>query len=92
MRNYLSSVLTHREFAFLQVSKEVSTGKVLHHDVYMVLVFENIKQSNNIGVLAHLENFDLSSLQLYIGHRHLLLRHNLDSHVLAGLLVGCCLH
>ena len=43
-------------------------------------------------VLAHLENFDFSSLQFNILHRHLSLGHDLDSHGLSALLVDSRLH
>jgi len=38
-------------------------------------------------VLAHLEDFDLTSLQFDVLHRHLLLRHDLHGNRLARLLV-----
>ena len=38
----LSTLLTHRELAFLQVGKEIATVKLLHNDVDVVLVFKDI--------------------------------------------------
>lgn len=38
-------------------------------------------------VLAHFQDFDFTSLEFNILDRHLLLRHNLDSYLFAGLLV-----
>ena len=39
-------------------------------------------------MLAHLEDLNLTALQLNIGHGHLLLRHNLNRNIFAGLLVN----
>lgn len=54
----------------------------------MVFVLEDIEQSNDIRMLAHLENFDFSSLQLNISHCHLLLGHDLDCNVFASFLMS----
>ena len=43
-------------------------------------------------MLAHLKDFNLASLQFYILHAHLLLRHDLDGHLLSCLLVNASLH
>ena len=59
--------------------------KTLHHDVDVVLILKNVKQSDNVRVLAHLEDFDLTPLQLDVTDRHFFLRHNLDGHAFAGL-------
>ena len=40
--------------------------KTLHHDVDVVLILKNVKQSDNVRVLAHLEDFDLTPLQLNV--------------------------
>ena len=59
--------------------------KTLHHDVDVVLILKNVKQSDNVRVLAHLEDFDLTPLQLNVTDCHFFLRHNLDGHAFAGL-------
>ena len=38
-------------------------------------------------VLAHLQDFNLTALELNVLHRHLLLRHDFDGDGLPGLLV-----
>ena len=73
MRKLLGTGLRNRELAFFKVAKEVTTVELLHNDINIVLILEYIKQTNNMRVLAHLENLDFSSLQLDILHRHLLL-------------------
>ena len=45
-----------------------------------------------MGVLAHLENFYLTALELDILHGHVLLCHDLDCDCLASLLVDGRLH
>lgn len=39
-------------------------------------------------MLAHLEDLNLTALQLNIRHSHLLLRHDLNRNIFAGLLVN----
>ena len=92
MRKLLRALLTHRELALLKVSEQVSTVQLLHDDVNIVLVLKDVEQADDVGVLAHLENLYLSTLELDILHGHVLLCHDLDCDCLAGLLVDGRLH
>jgi len=84
---HLGSLLRNFKVSLFQVCEEVTSAKVFHDDVDVVLVLEDIQQSNDIGMLAHLQNFNLSPLQLNILNGHLLLRHHFDSHFFTGVLV-----
>jgi len=60
---------------------------LLHNDIDVVLVLEDIQKADNVRVLAHFENLNLASLQLDVLNGHLFLGHDLDSDRLAGLFV-----
>ena len=92
MGKLLGTFLTNSELSLLQVAEQVTTVKLLHDDVDVVLVLKNIEEANNVWMLTHFENFNFSSLQLDILHRHLPLGHDLDSHGLSALLVDSGLH
>ena len=62
MSDDLGADLWHSELAFLHVCEEVSSAQILHHDVYVVFILEDIEESNDIGVLTHFENFNFTSL------------------------------
>jgi hypothetical protein len=83
----LSTVLSDCEFPLLEIGEEVATREVLHHDVNVVLILEDIQQTDDVRVLTHLQDFYLTTLKLNISDGHLLFGHDLDSDVLAGLLV-----
>ena len=72
VRELLGTSLSYRKCTFFEVAKEITTVKLLHDDVNIVLVFEDIQQSNNMRVLAHLEDFDFTALQFDVLHGHLL--------------------
>ena len=92
MRELLSSILAYNELPLLQVAEQVATVKLLHDNVDVFLVLKNIKEANDVRMLTHLENFDFSSLQLDILHRHLPFGHDLYSHGLSALLMDSGLH
>ena len=87
MGKLLGTSLWDRESAFLEIAEKISTIQLLHDDVDVILILEDIQKTDNVRVLAHLEDLDLSALQLNILHRHLPLGHDLDSNRLASLLV-----
>jgi hypothetical protein len=64
---------------------------MFHYYVDIVLVFKKIQKTNDVRMLAHLENLDLTTLKLKILRSHLSLGHDLDCHLLAGLLVDSSL-
>ena len=92
MGKLLGTLLANRELSLLQVAEQITTIKLLHDDVDVVLVLKDIEEANNVWMLTHFENFNFSSLQLDILHRHLPLGHDLDSHGLSALLVDSRLH
>ncbi len=58
----------------------------------MVFIFKDIEESYDIRVLAHLENFNFSSLKLNIGYSHLFLGHDLNCNIFASFLMSCSLN
>ena len=87
VRQLLGTSLSNRECTFFEVAKQITACQLFHDDVNIVLILKDIQQSNNMRVLAHLEDFDLTSLQFDVLHRHLLLRHDFHGNRLARLLV-----
>jgi hypothetical protein len=51
---HLGTLFRNLKVSLFKVSEKISTLKILHDNVYVVLVFKNIEQSNNVRVLAHL--------------------------------------
>jgi hypothetical protein len=62
VRELLGASLRNFEIAFLKIGEEVTAREILHNDVNVILVFEDIEEADDVGVLAHLENLDLSPL------------------------------
>jgi len=55
---------------------------ILEYNVVVVRVFEEINELDDVRMLAHLENLDLSSLLVDFDGLHVLLLHSLNSHLL----------
>ena len=87
VRELLGALLSHSERALFQVGEEITSVELLHNDIDVVLVLKKIKKTDDMRVLAHLEDFDLTTLQLHILHGHLLFGHDLHGDGLARLLV-----
>lgn len=68
MRQHFGTIFRDRERSFLEVGEEISTIELLHNDVDVVLVLKDIKETDDMRVLTHLENLDLTTLQLDILH------------------------
>lgn len=75
------------EITFFKISEQITSGQVLHHDVNVLLVLENIKQSDDVGVLTHFQDFDFSSLEFHVLNCHFLLAHDFNGDLLSSLLV-----
>lgn len=88
MGQLLCTFLRNGEIPLFKVSEQITAAQLLHDDVDVVLILEDIKKANDVRMLAHLENLDFPSLQLDVLNRHLLLAHDLDCDTLASLLVG----
>ena len=63
MRQFLGTLLGNREIAFFEIGEQISTAELLHDDVDVVLVLEDVQQTDDVRVLAHLEDLDLTPLQ-----------------------------
>ena len=73
MGELLGSLLADLEVSLLQIGEEITTMKALHNNVNVVLVLEDIKKPDNIGVLTHLQDLDFPPLKLDILDCHFLL-------------------
>ena len=69
----LRTLLTNYKLALLEVGEKIAAVQLLHDNVDIVLVFKDIEQANDVRMLAHLKNFDLTTLQLDILYSHLFL-------------------
>jgi hypothetical protein len=88
MSNDLGSLLWDCELSLFKVSEQISSGQVFHDDVDIVLVFKDVEQSDDVRVLAHLEDLNFSALKLYVRDCHFLLGHDLNGNTLACLLMN----
>ncbi len=59
---FASPVFSHSERSFFEVIEKIAATHVLHNDVDVVLVFEDIEQPDDMWMLTHLKNLNLSSL------------------------------
>ena len=84
----LSPLLRNSEISLLHIREKIASREAFHHYIDKVLVLKNIKQPNNMWMLAHFENLDFSSLQLHILHGHVFLGHDFDSNFLTSLFVN----
>lgn len=91
MRQLFGPVLGDDELAPLEVIKQIASSQVLHDNVDVVLVFKQVEEPDDVRVLTHFEDFNLTALQLDVLHGHFFLAHDLDGHLLAGFLVNTCL-
>lgn len=87
MRDVLCDVLSHSEFALFKERKQIATFKIFHDNVEVVLIFKNVIQLDDVGVLANLEHLHLSLEQLLVLDVEVLLLHDFDSDLLATLFV-----
>ena len=64
------AVLTEVEVTDLEVVEEIRSGHVVEDDVVVLTVFEEVDEVDDVGMLAHLEHFNLTSLleHLYVSH------------------------
>ena len=67
------AVLTKIEVADLKVVEEIRSRHVVEHYVVVLTVLEKVDEVYDVGVLAHLENFDLTSLLEHLNVSHILL-------------------
>ena len=85
-------IFFNTERALLQEGKEVAAGEILHHNVEVVLVLEDVIKSDDVGVLADLKHLNFPLQQLLVLQTQLLLLDYLDCHLLLSLLVDASLY
>lgn len=85
MTQVAGTIFTNLPLALLQVFKHIATMAHFHDYVHQLMILEDVQESHNVRMLAHLEDFDLSVLQEMISFVHLLLVNDLDGHLLVSL-------
>ena len=68
-----STRFRNSEFPLFKVGKEVTTVKLLHNDIDVVLIFKNVQESDNVWVLTHFKDLNLTALKFYVLDGHLFL-------------------
>lgn len=61
-----SSLLSYLELSFFQVGKQITAIQLFHDDVDVILILKNVQQADNVRMLAHFEDLNLTSLKLNI--------------------------
>jgi len=87
MRQLFCSKFINLKITLLEISEKVSSTQVFHDNVDIVLIFENIKETDYKWMLAHLQDFDLPSLELHVLDVHLFFGHNFYGNLLLCFLV-----
>jgi len=88
VRNLARSLFRQVERSTLEVAEQIAALACLHDNVNQVLVFENVKHSNNMRVLAHFEHLDLPAIKLDQLLVHFLFLGYFDGAFLAAFNVG----
>lgn len=87
MGKVLGPLLGNFKISFFEVGEQVSAAEILHYNIDVVLVFEYVEQTDDVGVLAHFKDLDLTSLQFYVLNGHFLFAHDLNGDALATFFV-----
>jgi len=66
MGKLLGAFFWNRERTLLKIAEKITTVELFHDDVDVVLILKDIQKANNVRVLTHLEDLDLSALKLNI--------------------------
>ena len=60
MCDVLCAPLRDHEVAITKVREEVATSQTLHDDIYVVLIFKNVVESDYARMLAHFQHLYLA--------------------------------
>ena len=82
--NLTHSVFPNTEITRLQIIKQVGAIHIVENNVVALCVFEDIHQRDNIRVLAHLEDLNLSLLLDCFDVCHIFLLNLFDSDFLTS--------
>ena len=82
--NVLADSFFELELSLLHVVEQVAALTLLQNNKYVVLVLEDVQQSNHVWMLADLEHLDLSFLQFEFLNGHMLFPDDLDGHFFIG--------
>jgi len=66
MGKLLGAFFWDSERTLLKIAEKITAVELFHDDVDVVLILKDIQKANNVRVLAHLEDLDLSALKLNI--------------------------
>ena len=64
--------------ATLKVGVEVAASLNLHHDVQVHIIFKDVDQTDDVRMLAHLEDVDLHLEEFLVLRGHILLLHDFN--------------
>lgn len=76
------------EIASFNVVKQITASHVIEYNIVVVTVLKDVYESDDVGVLTHLEHLDLSSLLEHLDGFHVFLLDSLDGHLEFSLHVG----
>ena len=88
----MAPLLGQLEASLLDVIEHILTRHVVKHDVVLVAAIEDVNELDDIGVLAHLEHLDFTTLLEHFDRLHVGLFHSLDCNLLARFQVRTKLH
>jgi len=62
MAQLFGSILADGKIPSFKIVEKISSNKVLHNYINIVLILKKIQQTNNVRMLAHLEDLNLPTL------------------------------
>lgn len=80
---FLAPLLGELEAPPLDVIEHIFARHIVQHDVVLVAAVEDVNELDYVWVLAHLEDFDLTSLLEHLDWFHVGFLHSLDCNLLA---------
>ena len=84
----LRSLLSQGKASGLQILEQVFALHVVEDDIVRLTVFKQVNESDDVVMLAHLEDLNLSTLLEDLYWLHVLFLDRLDGHLLVCHLVG----
>lgn len=92
IRQLLHPLLTEVEVPCLEVVEEVGALHVVKDDVVVLAILKDVHKVDDVGMLAHFENFYLSPLLEHLNMCHIFLLDLFYCHLLSSLFVHCELY
>ena len=92
MGDALGPLFGDLEVLRLEIIEEISASKILHDDIDVITVFENVIESDNVRMLAYFENLNFPLQEFYVFQRQILFLDNFDSNLLLTLFMNASFH